>query len=81
MKRHALPLAVVLGALALPGCSTDQLTGANCVVNASGNKLCGDTAKGWCQEFAQPIDQSTVDACNSVGVDIGPVDDSLGFGQ
>lgn len=42
-----------------------------CGIVATGNKLCGGDLAAYCREFVgASLDQGTVEACSSVGVDV-----------
>ena len=80
MRKSIITLAVILGgAVALPGCSTAELTGQKCIVLANGgNKLCGNDAKAWC-ESTDSIRSGAQDLQNEYGD--GSIDTSISESQ
>jgi hypothetical protein len=72
----ALVTILVVG-LTTSGCGSDSGAGSadssnNCIITFSGNKLCGNDGKAWCERFAGRLnaDAGTRAACTSVGAEL-----------
>lgn len=67
---------VLMTVLILGGCGgsedTTEDADRNCIITFSGNELCGESGKAWCERFADRVtaDAETRSACASVGANL-----------
>ncbi len=64
-----LALALVSVAIAVNQADSADLGSSAseaCIVTFEGEELCGESARGWCDAFANQADPTTVDACAAV---------------